>query len=137
MPIPLTRTMQLQMALDEARQKAQFLRNRTVRASANVTGTLEQILEQLRQPLWITPSEASLRQWCQAKAADAEARWKASGDNLLAEKSPWYNGTMVVYSVAWKNGVITSGSAKIELLRGKTVSVSSLSELTQGAAYGT
>jgi hypothetical protein len=137
--IPMTHTTRYATAVHNARSEAQRLRSRTVRTSGNVNGTLEQLLEQLRAPLWITPSEASLRHWAEGAAAHAEAKWKASGDNLLAEKAPWYNGVLVLYSVAWKDGVITTPAergAKIDFRRDKTIQVPETQFVTHTAAYG-
>jgi len=135
--ITIPKPERLQNQLAALRQEAMRLGARAVRLSGAANGTLEQLLEAIAQPLSITPSEASLRAWCAHAAAVVEAKWKASGDNLIAEKSAWYNGTTVIYSVQWTNGVIDKGTAKIELARGKTVTVKDPQELTGGAAYGT
>ena len=52
-------------------------------------------------------------------------------------RSPWCNGHAVSFTVQWKDGVLTGGSAKVELLPGKTAAVASMQELIGGAAYGT
>jgi hypothetical protein len=99
-------------------------------------GTVEQLVEQLRQPNVIAPSEAAVRLWCEQKAAEAWRDWETSGKKLLAEKEPWFNGTAVSFTLAWQNGVIQNGAAKVEVI-GKTITVASEQELIGGAAYGT
>jgi hypothetical protein len=41
-------------------------------------------------------------------------------------RSPWYNGHAVSFTVQWKDGVLTGGSAKVEMLPAKTVAVASM-----------
>jgi hypothetical protein len=113
--IPVSEQLALQLA--EARAAAARIRQKQVRSSGQTTGTLDQILTQIQEPFWIGPSEGPLRVGCEEKGQAALRKWEQSGERLLAERSPWWNGFEILYTVHWKDGVLTNCSARIELVR--------------------
>jgi hypothetical protein len=76
-----------------------------------------------------------VRLWCERAAAEAQAKWKASAEALAVPKERGYAGARVSCVVAWKDGVLAQGSAKVEPVY-EPYQMSSLTELTQGAAHG-
>jgi hypothetical protein len=137
MPIPITRTMQLQMALEQARQKAQFLRNRTVRSHGKAMGyTLAEILSQRRGPLVIGPSDSSIQHAIEQAEQQAWAKYKAAGDDLLAQRERGHTGERTSFTLTWKDGVIQNCAAKVEPTY-QTIKVRETEFVTHAPAYGT
>jgi hypothetical protein len=128
---------QLQIEVAEARATAARIRQRAFTLPVAPWAPPTNSSSRCASPTSSAHRRRASGRWCEQEAAKAIAKWEASGDKLLAERSPWYNGFAVSFTVQWKDGVLTGGSAKVELLPGKTVQVQSMQEVIGGAAYGT
>ena len=66
----------------------------------------------------------------------------ADPETQFLAKHPGYHGSRCSFILSWKNGVLSSGSAKMEPIyrckddAGKPITVASEQELVGGAAHG-
>lgn len=137
-PVAITQSVSDKLAAEviQHRTAANQIRSRAPRSHGRAMGyTLQELLREIRVPGVIGPSEASVRLWMESAQSAAMAKWNQSGDGLTVAKDRGYTGTRCAFAVAWKNGVIASGTAKIEATF-KTITVSTEQELVGGAAYG-
>jgi hypothetical protein len=134
--IPMTHTMRYATAVHNARSEARRLRSREVRAHGKAMGyTPEQILEQCHAPLVISPSEASIRYAMEQAETAAQAKYKASGDDQIAQRERGFSGTRATFTLTWKSGVVQNCTAKIEATY-TPITISSQQQLVGGARYG-